>query len=91
MIPLKLAKLSPTKDTGRVFGWLVQDGVKVATGQPVVEIEMGRVTMEVESPAEGTIRIVVQRGTTVPVVNCSSAGRPVKFQDAPPFAVERNT
>src|SRR5205814_972886 len=39
----------------------------VAAGQPVVEIEMGRVTMEVESPAEGTIRIVVQRGTTVPV------------------------
>jgi len=67
VIPLKLAKLSPTKDTGRVFGWLAQDGTKVRTGQAVVEIEMGRVTMEVESPADGTIRIVAQRGATVPV------------------------
>ena len=68
MIPLKLTRAhSPTKDTGRVFGWLVSEGEEVRTGQPVVEIELGRVTMELEAPGNGVLHILVQRGETVTV------------------------
>jgi pyruvate dehydrogenase E2 component (dihydrolipoamide acetyltransferase) len=68
MIPLKLTRAhSPTKDTGRIFSWLVAEGAEVRNGQPVVEIELGRVTMELEAPGNGVIHIVAERGATVPI------------------------
>ena len=67
MIPLRLERLNPSKDSGRIFRWMVADGATVTRDQPVVEIEMGRATYEVEAPSAGVITIVAKQFATVAV------------------------
>lgn len=67
MIPLTVPKLSISMEEGKVLSWLVGDGERVSAGQPVVEIETDKATMEVEAPADGTIRIVADAGAVVGV------------------------
>ncbi len=64
---LVLAQLSATMEEAAVERWLVPEGSNVSSGQPVVEITTDKVTMELESPAEGVIHIRAPGGTTVPV------------------------
>jgi pyruvate dehydrogenase E2 component (dihydrolipoamide acetyltransferase) len=52
-------KLSATMETVKVLRWLKQVGDKVAMGEPLVELETDKATMEVESPAEGTLEAVL--------------------------------
>lgn len=67
MIPVALPQLSISMEEGKVLRWLVEDGATVAAGQPVVEIETDKATVEVEAPAEGTLRRVIDEGSVVPV------------------------
>lgn len=67
MIPLTLPQLSISMEDGKVLRWLVVDGERVSAGQPVVEIETDKATLEVEAPAGGTIRLVTAEGAIVPV------------------------
>lgn len=64
---LVLAQLSATMEEADIERWLVPDGTAVKVGQPVVEITTDKVTMELESPADGILHIKVPGGTTVPV------------------------
>jgi pyruvate dehydrogenase E2 component (dihydrolipoamide acetyltransferase) len=52
-------KLSATMETVKVLRWLKQVGDKVAMGEPLVELETDKATMEVESPGEGTLEAVM--------------------------------
>ena len=52
-------KLSATMETVKVLRWLKQVGDEVAMGEPLVELETDKATMEVESPAEGTLEAVL--------------------------------
>jgi pyruvate dehydrogenase E2 component (dihydrolipoamide acetyltransferase) len=52
-------KLSATMETVKVLRWLKQVGDKVAMGEPLVELETDKATMEVESPAEGILEAVL--------------------------------
>jgi len=52
-------KLSATMETVKVLRWLKQVGDKVAIGEPLVELETDKATMEVESPAEGTLEEIL--------------------------------
>jgi pyruvate dehydrogenase E2 component (dihydrolipoamide acetyltransferase) len=65
VIPVTVPRLSLSMEEGKIVSWLVKDGDRVGEGQPVVEVETDKATMEVESPAEGTIRIVVEEGAVV--------------------------
>ena len=56
---LLVPKLSATMETVKVLRWLKQVGDKVAMGAPPVELETDKATMEVESPAEGTLEAVL--------------------------------
>jgi pyruvate dehydrogenase E2 component (dihydrolipoamide acetyltransferase) len=56
---LLVPKLSATMETVKVLRWLKQVGDKVAMGAPLVELETDKATMEVESPAEGTLEAVL--------------------------------
>jgi len=56
---LLVPKLSATMETVKVLRWLKQIGDKVAMGAPLVELETDKATMEVESPAEGTLEAVL--------------------------------
>ena len=62
--------LGVAQDTGRVIRWLAAEGDVVRKGQPVIEIETDKVTVELEAPADGTLaRVTAHAGDDVPVGN----------------------
>lgn len=53
---------------GEIVRWLKSVGDAVADGEPLVEIEAAKTTVEVPSPAAGTlVEIVAEEGDTVDV------------------------
>jgi pyruvate dehydrogenase E2 component (dihydrolipoamide acetyltransferase) len=67
MIPVTLPQLSISMEEGKVLRWLVADGAEVSAGEPIVEIETDKATVEIEAPAEGRVRIVAAEGETMAV------------------------
>jgi pyruvate dehydrogenase E2 component (dihydrolipoamide acetyltransferase) len=60
--------LELAQETGKVLRWLKSPGETVQKGEPIVEIETDKVTVEVEAPASGVLRDVTAReGDVVPV------------------------
>src|SRR5436305_14402172 len=60
--------LGMAQETGKVLRWLKQDGDAVTKGEPLLEVETDKVTVEIEAPADGTLAAVrVPEGTEVPV------------------------
>ena len=54
-------------ETGVVRHWLQAEGDPVAKGEPLVEVETEKLTLEVESPAAGVLlRILVPDDTESP-------------------------
>ena len=47
--------LGLAQDTGKVVRWLKGDGDMVAKGEPLLEIETDKVTVEIEAPAAGRL------------------------------------
>jgi pyruvate dehydrogenase E2 component (dihydrolipoamide acetyltransferase) len=67
VISLRLEQLSLSMEEGVVTRWLVPDGAHVQRGQPIVEVETDKSTVELEAPASGTLHIRVAEGAVVPV------------------------
>jgi pyruvate dehydrogenase E2 component (dihydrolipoamide acetyltransferase) len=67
MIAVTLPQLSISMEEGKVLRWLVEDGDTVEAGQPIVEIETDKATVEVEAPAEGRVRILAAEGAMLAV------------------------
>jgi pyruvate dehydrogenase E2 component (dihydrolipoamide acetyltransferase) len=60
--------LGMAQESGTVVRWLKSEGDAVAKGEPLVEIETDKVTVELESPADGTLAGVrAGEGAEVPV------------------------
>jgi len=60
--------LEMAQETGRVVRWLKAEGDEVAKGEPLMEIETDKVTVEIEAPAAGTLAgIRAAEGDDVPV------------------------
>ncbi len=60
--------LGLAQDTGRVLRWLKAAGESVVQGEPLVEVETDKATVEVEAPATGVLAAVRARpGDVVPV------------------------
>ncbi len=60
--------LEMAQETGKVVHWLKTPGDTVEKGEPLVEIETDKVTVEIEAPASGVLREVTARdGDVVPV------------------------
>src|SRR5207253_2574660 len=60
--------LEMAQETGKVLKWLKAPGHAVRKGEPIVEIETDKVTVEIEAPASGVLRDVTARaGDVVPV------------------------
>jgi len=67
-IEFKLPELGENIEGGDVVNILVSVGDVVAEGQSILEIEAGKASMEIPSPAAGTIRAIhVAQGDTVEV------------------------
>jgi pyruvate dehydrogenase E2 component (dihydrolipoamide acetyltransferase) len=64
----KLPDLGEGLSEGEIARWLVQEGQEIAEDDPLVEIATDKTTVEIPSPAAGTVsRILVQEGEVVPV------------------------
>ncbi len=64
----KLPDLGEGLTEGEVARWLVAEGDEVAEDAPLVEIQTDKTTVEIPSPATGTVtRILVGEGEVVPV------------------------
>ncbi len=60
--------LSPTMENGGIGKWLVEEGGDVGVGDVLCEVETDKTTMELESPAEGTLlKIVCAEGSEAEV------------------------
>jgi pyruvate dehydrogenase E2 component (dihydrolipoamide acetyltransferase) len=64
----KLPDLGEGLTEGEIARWLVEEGQDVAEDEPLVEIATDKTTVEIPSPASGTVsRILVPEGEVVPV------------------------
>jgi len=60
--------LEMAQDTGKVLAWLRSPGDTVRRGEPIVEVETDKATVEIEAPASGILLEVSARpGDVVPV------------------------
>src|SRR5262245_35927719 len=65
---IKLPILGENVDSGVVVNILVSEGVEVAEGQPVIELETEKATVEVPASASGRVKeISVKEGETIKV------------------------
>ena len=67
MSAVLVPQLSLSMEDAKVSRWLVEHGETVAVGQPVVELETDKATVEVEAPDAGVLRIVAAEGAIVAV------------------------
>ncbi len=60
--------LEMAQESGTLVNWLKQDGETVTKGEPLMEIETDKVTVEIEAPASGILGgILAHEGDVVPV------------------------
>ena len=83
--------LGMAQETGRLLRWLKADGDTVLKGEPLMEVETDKVTVEVEAQADGMLTAIraaegddVQVGATVALI--LAAG-----EEPPPAAAEPQT
>jgi pyruvate dehydrogenase E2 component (dihydrolipoamide acetyltransferase) len=83
--------LGMNQDTGRLVTWLRAEGDVVAMGEPIMEIETDKATVEVEAPADGVLTgISAREGDDVPVGRrVAVILRPGESLDAAPPAAAR--
>ena len=60
--------LEMAQESGVLVSWLKHDGEAVAKGEPLMEIETDKVTVEIEAPASGTLGgVLAKEGDVIPV------------------------
>ncbi|HET8853741.1 MAG TPA: biotin/lipoyl-containing protein, partial [Ktedonobacteraceae bacterium] len=63
-----LPVLGMAQDTGKIVQWLKAAGEPVKKGEPVVEVETDKATVELEAPADGILaNVTAAEGDEVPV------------------------
>jgi pyruvate dehydrogenase E2 component (dihydrolipoamide acetyltransferase) len=65
---IRMANLGYDMESGRVESWLKQVGDRVDRGEPIVEVETDKATIEMEATQSGTLaEIVAEAGQDVAV------------------------
>lgn len=60
--------LGMAQDTGKVVQWLKDEGEEVTVGEPLLEVETDKATVEIEAPASGVLaNVTADEGDEVPV------------------------
>lgn len=62
-----MPRLSDSMEEGTIVRWLKGDGEQVAQGEPLAEVETDKATVTFDADADGTLRILVGEGETVPI------------------------
>ena len=73
-----MPRLSDSMEEGTIVRWLKADGEEVAEGEPLAEVETDKATVTFDADAQGTLRILVGEGETVPI-----GGLIARIGDAP--------
>src|SRR6266704_239842 len=64
----KLPDLGEGLTEGEISRWLVAEGQEIGEDDPLVEVQTDKTTVEIPSPAAGTVtQILVEEGAVVPV------------------------
>ena len=67
-VSVVMPALEMAQETGKLLAWLKKEGDSVKKGEPLLEIETDKVTVEIEAPADGVLAALKAReGTDVPV------------------------
>jgi pyruvate dehydrogenase E2 component (dihydrolipoamide acetyltransferase) len=67
-VEIVMPRMGLTMEEGTVVAWLKQEGQPVAAGEPLLEIETDKSTVEIESPGDGVMgQVLAGPGETVPV------------------------
>jgi pyruvate/2-oxoglutarate dehydrogenase complex dihydrolipoamide acyltransferase (E2) component len=64
---VKLPKLGMSMTEATILDWLIEAGGSVSEGEELFEIETDKADTAIESPATGTLEILVEAGETVEV------------------------
>ncbi|KAA0120645.1 lipoyl domain-containing protein [Mycolicibacterium sp. P9-22] len=67
MIEIRIPQASMEITEGELEEWLVEDGSAVTEGDLIYTLATDKVSMDVEAPATGTIRIIGVEGQTYDV------------------------
>lgn len=67
MTDIVMPRLTDSMEEGTILSWLKQDGDDVAVGDELVEIETDKASMTYESDAAGSLKILVEADTTLPI------------------------
>ena len=63
-----LPALGMSQDTGKIVQWLKGEGEQVVKGEPLLEVETDKATVEIEAPADGVLaRVSAAAGDDIPV------------------------
>jgi len=77
-IPIIMPKFEMAQESGTIARWLKRVGELVSKGEAVLEVETDKITMEVESPADGVLaQVLAEAGARVPI------GQPIAYLAAP--------
>ena len=77
--------LELAQETGKVLRWMKAPGDKVRKGEPIVEIETDKVTVEIESPASGILsHVTAHEGDVIPVGHTIALSADAHDSDAAP-------
>ena len=69
MHEVKLPQLGQSVEEASIVRWLKNEGDAIAKGEPLLSVQTDKAEIEVESPAEGTVRkILLATDVTVPVM-----------------------
>jgi pyruvate dehydrogenase E2 component (dihydrolipoamide acetyltransferase) len=87
--------LGMAQETGKVLRWLKAEGDEVTKGEPLMEVETDKVTVEIEAPADGVLASLrapegaeVPVGETVALIAAPGEDVPANGSAAVPAAVE---
>lgn len=96
-VEIKMPDLGTTEDHVKVVRWLIEPGQPVKLGQPLLEVETDKATMEVESVAAGRLKSVsaqpdddIDAGQVIAVIEKAGAAAapskqtPVRTPGPPP-------
>ncbi len=79
--------LGMAQETGTLLAWLKREGELVTKGEPVMEVETDKATVEVEAPASGRLtRVTARPGDIVPVGQAIAWIASPDEEPAPPAA-----
>ena len=67
MAEVVMPRLSDSMEEGTIVRWLKQDGEPVSKGDVLAEVETDKATVTFDADADGTLRILVGEGATVPI------------------------